>query len=208
LQSEQRAAVEYQIEFDIAAAAVSLKIALSLAIGVILAALQNRHIGIQKSVAQTARHGKSMFEAALGKVIKKYAAHSAWLVTVFEKEITVTPFFEARVQVRPKRIECVLTGGMEVACVVFKAIVRREIHAATEPPNGRFARLHRNKTAHIQMDGRGVGIAGMQDQRNPHGLPAASGELGAVSAGGRWQLVTKYMREIHAAALQHVPLLD
>ncbi len=45
LQAEQRAAVEHQVELDIAAAPVRLEVALALAVGHVLAALQDRQVG-------------------------------------------------------------------------------------------------------------------------------------------------------------------
>src|SRR4051812_554101 len=46
LQAEQRAAVVHQVELDVTAAAIRLEAALALAVGQLLAALEDRHIGL------------------------------------------------------------------------------------------------------------------------------------------------------------------
>src|SRR5690606_19172810 len=87
LQAEQRAAVENQVEFDIAAAAVGLKITFAFAVVVIAATFDDRQIGVEEGVADRAGETESLFErqvAVCTEVVEEQAANAARLVAVFE----------------------------------------------------------------------------------------------------------------------------
>ena len=56
------------------------------------------------------------------------------------------------------------------------------------------------------MGRRRMRVAGMDDQRNPHGPKAAPGELWAMLGCRRRHARAHYMREVHAALLDHVAL--
>ena len=65
LQAEQCAAVPHQVEFNIAAATVSLEIAFALAVGGMQAALQDRHVGVEEMIADAFRQIEAGFEIRL-----------------------------------------------------------------------------------------------------------------------------------------------
>jgi len=208
LQAEQGAAVEYQVEFDVAAAPVGLEVALALAVGQILAPLQNRQIGAKEGVAHAFRHAESVVEAAFGEIVEEHAADAARFVAVPEKEVAVAPFLETRVQAATERVERGLAGGVEMPCVVFESVIRRQVHAAAEPPYRGFAVLQCNEAAHVHVHRRHVRIARMQHQRYAHRFPLPAGEFGAVGTRRRWQPAAQHVREVHPAAFQHAAFLD
>src|SRR5262249_3544084 len=94
LQAEQRATVEYQVEFDIAPAAVCLEVALAFAVRCIDAALQNGQVSLEKMVADAFRHGETLLEPELAEIIVKNAADAARFLAMLEVEVFVAPGFE------------------------------------------------------------------------------------------------------------------
>src|SRR3989338_2524695 len=99
LQTEDGAAVDHQVEFDIAAAPVKLEIALAFAVRSIHAALENRHVGRQKEITDALLDGEGVGEIRFTKVVEENAADAARLVAVLEVKIFVAPFFVFRMQV-------------------------------------------------------------------------------------------------------------
>src|SRR3989338_1843916 len=93
LQTEDGAAVDHQVEFDIAAAPVQLEIALAFAVRSIHAALENRHIGRQEMIADASLDGEGGGEVRFAEVVEENAADAARLVAVLEVKIFVAPFF-------------------------------------------------------------------------------------------------------------------
>src|SRR5437016_8637782 len=77
LQPEQCTAVVYQIEFDIAAAPVRLKIAFTLAVRHRLAPLHDRQIGIEEAVADALHHRETLRKVERIEIVEKDAAHAA-----------------------------------------------------------------------------------------------------------------------------------
>src|SRR3989338_2578127 len=77
LQAEDGAAVDYQVEFDIAAAPVELKIALALAIGYVFAAFQDRHVGGQEMIADALLDRKCGGEIRFAQIVEKDTADAA-----------------------------------------------------------------------------------------------------------------------------------
>src|SRR3546814_4249984 len=64
LQTEMRAAIPDQIEFDIAPAAIQLPVAFAFAVRHVFAAFDNRQIGVEKMVADAALQGEAPRETA------------------------------------------------------------------------------------------------------------------------------------------------
>ncbi len=93
-------------------------------------------------------------------------------------------------------------------CVFCVAVIRCQIHAATEPPDRRFIILGGNEAAHIQVRGRAIRVTRMKYQRNAHRLPSPTGEFGAMRGGRGRHGLTGDMREIDAAALEEMSVFD
>ena len=197
------ATVPHQIELNIAAAAVQLKGPLALAIGAVLAQLNDRQVGRQQAVAHRLHHGQAALEAKLGKVIKKNAAHAALLGTVFEHKILVAPGLEAGVFVRPKGLQSRFASGMKVAGVFVKAVVGGQVHATAKPAHAAPVAALCGQHAHIHVHCGHIGVAGVKHQRHAHGLEGRAGKLRAV-LGGRWrQPGPAHMRETATGPLKH-----
>src|SRR5258708_1029144 len=81
LESEQGATVVDEVEFGIPAATVFLEGPLSFRVGHVLAALDNRRIGAQESVASVLDEVEQFGEIAF-QIIKEYPADAACLVAV------------------------------------------------------------------------------------------------------------------------------
>src|SRR5262245_20256281 len=84
LPTEQRTAVVHQIELDVAPAPVGLKIALTLRVGELPAALCDRHPCVEEMIAHAAHQGKREFKAAVAQVVEKYSADAARLRAVLD----------------------------------------------------------------------------------------------------------------------------
>src|SRR3546814_8018779 len=86
-------AVEDQVEFNVAAAAISLEVPLPLAVFDMPALFDYRHVGVQKGVAYGLGHGKAGLEASLVDIVEEQTAYAPGFVAVFQVEILVAPFF-------------------------------------------------------------------------------------------------------------------
>src|SRR6266581_3261664 len=182
LQAEQRAAIVDEIELDVAAAAIGLKIPLALAVRHPAAALGNGDVGGQKMIADAAQERKAAVESALVQIVEKNPADAARLVPMPQLEIFVAPALEAGVAVCAERRERVTATAVKVARVLLESIIRRQIHPAPEPPDRLAARRRCKEEPHIHVHGGDEGIARMQYQRDTQGLEAATGELRACGA--------------------------
>src|SRR5690606_9547953 len=137
------------------------------------------------------------------QIVEKQPADTARFLAMLQIKILIAPGFELPVDIRAERIARLLRHTMPVLAILVETIVWGEVIAAAKPPDRRFARLFRQKETYIGM-GRGhVGIAGMNDQRDSQGLPAASCQLGAQCGRGRRQLVAEYMGETDAAFFEY-----
>src|SRR5262249_21315781 len=96
LEAEQRAAVVNQVEFDVAAAAEFLKLPLAVAECLVLAPAGDRQVGVEEAGAAVADERERPFRVAF-QVVEENSADAARLVAVLQKEILVTPLFEAAV---------------------------------------------------------------------------------------------------------------
>src|SRR5258706_10618872 len=126
LQAEQRSAIIDQVEFDVTAAPVGLEIALDFAERQILAAFDNRHVGVQQVIAYAADQHEAGIEVRLRQVIEEDAANAARLPAMFEIEILVAPFLELAVGFRSERFQGLATGAVKVHGIFLEAVVRRQ----------------------------------------------------------------------------------
>src|SRR5262249_43548090 len=117
LQPEERAAVPYEVELDVAPAAVRLEVALALAVFAIAALLDDRNVRRKERVAHGAHHREALREIQLAEVVEERAADAARLVAVLEEEIFVARLLETLVQSR-KRRERVAVGAVEMHAVL------------------------------------------------------------------------------------------
>src|SRR5437764_14428750 len=76
-ESEGRAAIVKQVELHVPTAAVFLESALTLAVGLVFAAADDRQVRIEEMVARVAHEGEEAVEIAF-QVIKENAADAAW----------------------------------------------------------------------------------------------------------------------------------
>src|SRR6266567_3050827 len=219
LQPEDRPSVVDEIELDIASAAIRLKIALALAVGQVLAPQQHGNIGVEKAVAYASGQCEAMLEVAIVEIVEKYAADAARLVAVLEEKITVAPALEARVVILAKRLQRVAADAVKMHCVFLEAVIRRQIHAAAEPPrrlrirSGRVAavpgaRLRRHEHPHVHVHRRRVGIERMQHERDAHDFEAEPRQMRPRRGRRRRQPLSLDVRKIHAPALEHLARLD
>ncbi len=96
--------------------------------------------------------------------------------------------------------------AVEVHAVLLDRIVRREVHAAAEPPYRILS--SRREEPHVHVHRRHVRIARMQHERDAHRLPRAPGELRPRRRGRGRQLRPGDVREAHAGALEKRAILD
>ena len=133
MQAEQGAAVEYQVEFDIASAPIGLEVAFAFAVGHVHAALNNGQVAFQKGISHSAGHCKALLKTQLGKIIEKHTAYTAGFFAVLQIKILVAPFLELGMVVRTEGIQRIFAALVEMLRVFFKAVVGGQIHAATIP---------------------------------------------------------------------------
>ncbi len=133
LQTEQCPSIEYQIEFDVAAAPVRLKIALALAKGHITPTLDDRYVRVEKCIADCAQHREALRKTRLVKVIEEHTADATWLVAMLQIKIFVAPLLETRVLVGAEGFKRALARRVKVLRVVLVPVVRSQIGTAAEP---------------------------------------------------------------------------
>src|SRR5690606_41660700 len=90
LQAEMGAAVEHQVELDVAPASVQLELALALAIRRVLAAFHDRQVGVEEAIAHGAHVAEVGLEIAL-QVVEEQPANAAGLAALLEAEVLVAP---------------------------------------------------------------------------------------------------------------------
>ena len=149
-----------------------------------------------------------MLEAAIAQVVEENAADAARLVAMPEKEIVVAPALEARVVIGAERRKRIATAAVKVHRVLLEAVVRRQVHAAAEPPDGRDAFAGRGEQAHVHVHRRHIRIARMQHQRHAHHFEAAASQLRPSGARRRRKAIAADVREIDAGAFEHVAILE
>src|SRR5690606_35683544 len=100
LQAEVGAAVVDQVEFDVAPAPVELEPALALAVRRVLAALDDRQVGVEEAVADRPQVGEILLQVGV-QVVEEQAADAAGLVAVPEVEVLVAPALVRQVTLLP-----------------------------------------------------------------------------------------------------------
>ena len=173
LQAEQRAAVEHEVELDVASASIGLELALARAVVAVAVAFDDRDVGFEKGIPDRSHQSKARIKAEFMKVVEEHATDAARFVAVLQEEVLVAPFLEARVLVCTERHQCLLAGRVEVSRVFFGRIVWRQIHTPAEPVDVGFAGLLRNEEPNVHVHGWHKRIARMKDQRHAHRLEAA-----------------------------------
>src|SRR5882672_874928 len=128
-------------------------------------------------VADAAHQSEAPLEAALVQVVEEDPADAARLAAVLEKKVFVAPALETGIEVRPEGLERLPAREVEVARVLFEAVVGREIHSAAEPPYRRASRLGSDQETHVHVHRGHEGIARMQHQRHAHRLETPPGKL-------------------------------
>ena len=209
LQAEQRAAVVHQVELDVAAAAVGLEVALALAVGRVLAPLagsarRRRGNGRRRSASarSSGRNPRSLRSS------KKMPPMPRGSLRCLRKKVLVAPVLEARVHVGAERRERVAAGAVEVARVLLEAVVRREVHAAAEPPHRlarRPSRARRRAHVHVHRGHvRDCADAAPATRPSPRsrGRRARAAPRSPTAAGSS----PVHVREVDAAALEHACL--
>ena len=206
LQAEQRAAVPDQVELDVAAAPVGLEVALALAVRHVLAALRRsagrrrgnasptlRVSAKQRSKPPSAKSSKKMPPMPRGSLRclrKKYSSHQR-----LKRGWTSAP--NGASASRHARWKCTR--------VLLEAVVRRQVHAAAEPPAPASPPAGaRDEHAHVHVHGRHVrdcaGGARATRPSPPTARRRARARCG-VADGGSAPPVT--CEKLHAAALEH-----
>src|SRR5690625_3950381 len=187
LQAEQGAAVVNQVELHVAPPAIELKMPLPLTVLHVFAPLYYGQVGVEKAVPHSAHEIKAALEPALVEIVKKQPAHAPGLTAMPIVKIVIAPLLVAGVDLGAKGFAGLAGNAMPVPTVLFKAVVGGQVVAAAKPPDRLTAGPLRHEEAHISMAGGHVGIAGMDDQGDAHGLKAAAGKLRALRRcrGGR-----------------------
>ena len=162
------------------AAPVSLEVALALAVSLVAAALDDRHISGQESVAGAADQLEAAVETLFREVVEEDTADAARLVAVLQEEVLVTPALEARVQPARQRRQRVAAAAVEMRRVGLDAVVRRQVHAATEPGHDLAVLARRGEHPHVHVHRRHMRVARVHDQRHAHRLERRAGQFGPV----------------------------
>src|ERR1051325_11136722 len=142
-------------------------------------------------------------EVALREIVEEDAADAARLAAVAQVEILVAPALVARIVLAAETRERIAAGDVEVARILREAVIRREIHAAAEPP-----RVARAEKAHVHMDRRAIRIARVQHQRKPHRLVRPSRELRARRARRGGEGAAAHPGKVDARALEYGSLFE
>src|SRR5581483_9436678 len=200
--------VVHEIEFDVASAAVRLECALALAERLRALPLDDRRIRRQKSLAHVAREREARLEIRRVEIVEEYPADAARLVAVAYEKVLVAPPLVFCVGARPVGLHRIATRPMKVPHVLEIGIVRRQVHAAAEPPHRRLTGLLRREEADVHVHRRDVRIARMQDERDAERLVCAAGEARARRRGRSGQGVAANLREADARALEQRAVLE
>src|SRR5690606_11775968 len=145
---------------DVAAAPIRLPVALALAIRHGKPAFEYGRIGVEKAVAHALLQAEAAGKVGRVQIIEENATDAARLTPVLEIKVFIAPLLVARVMVGAERRERVAANAVEMRSVLLEPVVRREVHAAAEPPDGRTGVPGvRGKEAHVHVHGGYVRIA-------------------------------------------------
>ena len=205
-----RAAVPDQVELDVTAPPVKLEVAFTLAIGRIFALFNNRQVGQQKRIRHALHHGEAPVSAQLLKIVKKHSAHAARLLAVLQVKILVAPLLESRVLVAAEGCQSIFADLVKMHRVFIESVIRRQVHAATEPADGLTCTVYRRgrQHAYIHVHGWHIGISRMKYQRNADGLKGRTRQFGPVLGGRSGKLGAAHMRKPATCSLKHLALFQ
>ena len=210
MQPEQRAPVDHQVEFHIPAAPQCLEGALTLAIRGVHPPSDDGQVCLQKMITHAARQRKGGGKVRRVQVVEENPANAACLVAMLQEEVFIAPGLHGRIMFGAEGLQCIEAGLVKMPGIFHLAVVGREVHAATEPPHVLFVGRggHGAEEAHVHVHRGHVGVARMQHQRHPGGAGLAAGQFLAVGGGRGRHLGHFHVGEHHAAALQHVAVVD
>jgi len=133
-------------------------------------------------VADTAQKSERMLEAAFVEVIEEESTDAARFVPVRQEEIAVTPGLVFFVRVRAERLAGRPSGAVPMQHILVERVIRREIEATAEPPDGFALGRRRDQKAHVRVCGRRVRVSRVEHEGQAHGLERRSGDLGPLLA--------------------------
>jgi hypothetical protein len=196
-----------QVEFRVAASAIELEIPLSITVGEIFAALKYGRVGDEKSIADAANEGESLFEPTSVEVVEKDASHSPGLVSMGQMKILVAGLLEFTVECIAKRGTGSASGFVPVHDILFIAVIGGQIEAAAKPPDGlRVLALGGwggDEEAVVGVACGRMGVQWVDDERDGDGFVRASDEIGSP-LGRRWRhAVACGVGEIDCGLLAH-----
>ena len=102
-----------------------------------------------------------------------------------------------------ERFDGIAGDLMPVHGVLFEAVEGGEVEAATEPPDRILAVGIGDEETHVGVTSRHVGIARVNHERDPHGLPRFAGNLGTMGRSGGRELVSVHVGEGDTAFFDH-----
>src|SRR5690625_682319 len=172
----------------------------------VFAPLYYGQVGVEKAVPHSAHEIKAALEPALVEIVKKQPAHAPGLTAMPIVKIVIAPLLVAGVDLGAKGFAGLAGNAMPVPTVLFKAVVGGQVVAAAKPPDRLTAGPLCHEEAHIGMAGGHVGIAGMDDQGDAHGLKAAAGKLRALRRCRGRQGIATDVGEPHPGLLEHASL--
>jgi hypothetical protein len=207
MQPEVRAAVPHEVELDVAPAPVGLETALTFAVRHFAPFAHDRQVSLDQRVPHGLRHPQAAGHAELGKIVVEDATHAARLAAMLQEEVLVAPALETWMPLRPEGLHGRATRGVEVARVLLETVVRRQVHAATEPRDRRLALRLRAQHAHVHVHGGHVGVARVHDQGHADGFERRTRQVGTVLRGRRRQRLAADVAEVAAPTLEDTALL-
>jgi hypothetical protein len=165
----------------------------------VFASAHDGQVGLDVGIADRTDEGEAGVEPPLVQVIEKQAADTPGFVSMLEVEIAVAPGLVARIHLRAERRTGLLGHAVPMHAVFGDAVVRRQVEAATEPPDRLFAFLFRDEKAHVGVGGRNVGVVRMDHQRHAQGFEATPGQFRPMGAGRRWETAAEDVGKVNAA---------
>src|ERR1700676_948910 len=203
LQAEQCASIVNQIEFDIAAPPVELKLPLAIAVRLVLAAFQNGHECRQKMLTDAALKSKGTVKSAFVQIVEEQAADTAGLVSMRQEKVAIAPLLVFLIESRAERYARVPRGSMPMEHILVVGVVRREVEAAAEPPDFRARERPRHQEPDIAMRGGRMRISRVKYQRQAHRLEGRACDIRTQVRRGWRHLLAEHMRDRHSRALEY-----
>src|SRR4051812_36503425 len=205
LQSKQRSPVVHQVELHVAAPARQLKPPLSLSIGGIASAIDDRTIGLGENLTDLGHEGEQLFETESGfsrpQMIEEYSSHTSSLVVpVGIHEVVIAPDLEPGI----KRGLMPIAGGpertVEVDRVLRVGICRGQVGAAAEPCIDLLSARSRDlEVPHVEVHRGDHGASGVQHQADSGGKEAGLTLSGPVRSDPPCELGRQ--RSLHRGAV-------